>query len=79
MGHCAGGNGGQPKTVFDALRSWVENGTAPDTLPIEFCGKDGALQERILCPYPSKAVYQGGDSSAVESFRCVDKEKGMLS
>lgn len=72
LGHCSGGSGGQPKTVFDALRSWVENSTAPGTLPIEFGGKDGSMQERVLCPYPSKAVYLGGNSSSAESFRCVD-------
>jgi hypothetical protein len=70
---------GQPKTVFDALRSWLENDTAPDTLPIEFNGKDGSQQEHILCPYPSKAVYQSGNSSSAESFGCVDREKEMLS
>lgn len=59
LGHYSSGSGGQPKTVFDALRSWVESGTAPDTLPIEFGGKDGSMQERALCPYPSKAVYWG--------------------
>ncbi|KAL5362416.1 tannase and feruloyl esterase-domain-containing protein [Aspergillus floccosus] len=25
--HCSGGKGGQPTTIFDALRGWVENGT----------------------------------------------------
>lgn len=71
LGHCSGGIGGQPKTVFDALRTWVENGTAPDTLPVQFTGIDGVEQERILCPYPAKAVYQGGNSSLAASFRCV--------
>ncbi|EYE90414.1 uncharacterized protein EURHEDRAFT_519193 [Aspergillus ruber CBS 135680] len=60
------------KTVFDALRSWVENGTALDTLPIEFSGEDGSPQDRILCSYPSNAVYCNGNSSSAENFRCVD-------
>lgn len=72
LGHCSGGNGGQLKTVFDALRSWVENGTALDTLPIEFSGEDGSPQDRILCSYPSNAVYCNGNSSSAENFRCVD-------
>ena len=65
--------------MFNALRSWVESGTAPDTLPIEFGGKDGSMQERalsvLILPRPFTG---GGDSSSVESFRCVDREK-MLS
>ncbi|OJJ94948.1 hypothetical protein ASPACDRAFT_37114 [Aspergillus aculeatus ATCC 16872] len=71
LGHCSGGVGGQPITTFDALRQWVENGTAPETLPVEYAGSDGAKQSRILCPYPAQAKYIGGDASSAESFRCV--------
>jgi hypothetical protein len=31
---------------------------------------------RPLCPYPAKAVWQGGDAKAAASFRCVTS-KGM--
>ncbi|RAK75217.1 feruloyl esterase [Aspergillus fijiensis CBS 313.89] len=71
LGHCSGGVGGQPTTTFDALRLWVENGTVPETLPVEYAGSDGAKQSRILCPYPAQAKYMGGDASTAESFRCV--------
>ncbi|KAJ5338010.1 feruloyl esterase [Penicillium brevicompactum] len=70
LGHCSGGIGGQPLTTFDALRSWVEDGTVPDKLPVKFNGTDGVEQSRILCPYPAKQVYNGGNVSEASSFSC---------
>ncbi len=71
MSHCFTGNGGQPVTVFDALRDWVENGTIPEVLPISFTDKNGTPNERILCPYPQKIRYDGfGDSASASSFSC---------
>ncbi|KAF4274502.1 hypothetical protein CNMCM8812_005171 [Aspergillus fumigatus] len=70
LAHCAGGRGGQPTTAFDALRKWVENGTAPEFLPVRVNGTDGE-HNRILCPYPTKPIQQGGNASGVGSFRCV--------
>ncbi|KAL2012224.1 hypothetical protein VTN00DRAFT_4942 [Thermoascus crustaceus] len=72
LAHCAGGRGGQPITAFDALRKWVENGTAPEFLPVRVNGTDGKEQDRILCPYPAKPIQQGGNASHVGGFRCVD-------
>ncbi|KAM0342055.1 hypothetical protein ACHAPU_009783 [Fusarium lateritium] len=55
--HCSGGNGGQPSNTFDALRAWVENGTVPETLPHLYTPVEGGPEfERLLCPYPQKAV-----------------------
>jgi feruloyl esterase len=71
LGHCSGGQGGQPTTVFDALRVWVENGTAPETLPVAYPGLNGTMQNRILCPYPKLARYVGGNVSSVDSFKCA--------
>ncbi|KAE8382461.1 Tannase/feruloyl esterase [Aspergillus bertholletiae] len=71
LAHCSGGKGGQPTTVFDALRDWVENGTAPETLPVEYTGPNGETLARFLCPYPAKAQYMGGNVSLADSFRCV--------
>lgn len=74
LGHCSGGKGGQPLTTFDSLRRWVEQGIAPDTLTVNFNGTDGKEQARILCPYPAKAVYQGGQTDDVKNFKCVASE-----
>ncbi|KAL4968473.1 feruloyl esterase [Aspergillus stella-maris] len=73
LGHCSGGRGGQPTTVFDALTRWVENGTAPDSLPVEYPAADGndMAQKRIICPYPQRAEYVGGDVASSDSFRCI--------
>ncbi|GAT30938.1 feruloyl esterase [Aspergillus luchuensis] len=68
--HRSGEKGGQPTTVFHALRSWVGNGTAPDTLPVEFSGGNGTPYIRNLCPYPAQAKYIGGDVSSANSYRC---------
>ncbi|CAI6050742.1 unnamed protein product [Clonostachys chloroleuca] len=71
LGHCSGGTGGQPTAIFDAMRAWVENGTAPDTLPIQFIGGDGETNNRILCPYPAKARYRGtGPTTSADSYHC---------
>ncbi|KAJ5758184.1 feruloyl esterase [Penicillium nucicola] len=70
LGHCSGGNGAQPLTTFNAHRSWVEDGVVPETLPVKFNGTDCVEQNRILCPYPAKAVYRGGNASEAGSFQC---------
>jgi feruloyl esterase len=65
------GPGGQPTTTFDALVAWVENGTVPETLPVSFA-HNGTTFDRILCPYPLMAVYDGvGDKTAASSFTCA--------
>lgn len=71
LGHCSGGKGGQPLTTFDSLRRWVEEGVAPETLPVYYNGSNGEQQARILCPYPSKAIYQGGSTDDIDNFKCV--------
>ncbi|PQE25821.1 feruloyl esterase protein [Rutstroemia sp. NJR-2017a BBW] len=69
--HCAQGSGGQPTSTFDALVAWVENGTVPETLPVSSTS-NGTVFERILCPMPAKAVYDGsGDPTSAGSFSCV--------
>jgi hypothetical protein len=71
VGHCYGGKGSQPKTSFDALRAWVENGTVPETLPVSFKDDNGTMNSRILCPYPKKVIYDGkGDTTVESSYSC---------
>jgi hypothetical protein len=79
MSHCAGGKGGHPFTVFDALVAWVENGTAPDTLPIAFTDSAGKTNNRILCPYPKRAAYNAtcGDSTAARCFACEGEQESI--
>ena len=71
VGHCFGGPGGTPQTTFDALRAWVENGTAPETLPVHFTDINGTVNNRIVCPYPRKVRYDGkGDATVEASYSC---------
>ncbi|KAH7303832.1 Tannase/feruloyl esterase [Stachybotrys elegans] len=53
LGHCYGGNGGQPTRLFEALRAWVEEGIAPQNVVIDVPG-NGSREERVICPYPQK-------------------------
>lgn len=71
--HCSGGNGGQPTTLFDQLRAWVENGTVPETVPVSFEDGKNKTQNRILCPLPHKATFNTScnDSAKAECFYCV--------
>jgi feruloyl esterase len=56
LGHCWGGNGGQPVHLFDQLRGWVENGTAPDSIPVTVTLPTNNTMGQVLCPWPKKAV-----------------------
>lgn len=70
VGHCAAGAGPMPNSALEQLMDWVENGIAPETLDA-YSLTTG--MQRPLCPYPSEQAYNGGNSSAVESFACVPK------
>jgi hypothetical protein len=71
LGHCFGGVGGYPSTLFDSLVAWVELDTAPANLTVRFIDKDDVENHRILCPYPQIVRYNGtGDLTSTESFYC---------
>lgn len=67
LGHCWGGpGGGQPIALFDQLRSWVENGTVPESSPVTITKPDNTHERQVICPFPKKAVYNkttAGDSA----------------
>ncbi|KAI1332616.1 Tannase/feruloyl esterase [Xylariaceae sp. FL0255] len=69
LGHCWGGNGGHPNHVFEALRAWVENGTAPDSIPIDV-PRLGPSQRRVICPYPQKIKVGAADEGGSTTFSC---------
>lgn len=71
--HCAAGLGAAPVNPLNQLVQWVENETSPQTLPAKGTRLvDGAFLERNSCAYPSISVYQGGNSSLADSYRCVN-------
>lgn len=66
VAHCRGGDGPQPTRHFEALRRWVEEGEAPETL-------EGVADNRTrpLCRYPLTAHYDGsGSVDEAENFVC---------
>ncbi|OAA59895.1 Tannase/feruloyl esterase [Niveomyces insectorum RCEF 264] len=74
--HCGGGAGAVPLDPLAALVAWVENGTAPDTLPARRTSVNGTTITRNLCRYPQMLVYNGGsvagsDPNTAESWTCV--------
>lgn len=71
--HCGLGPGLDPHlTIFDALRAWVENGTAPDTIPATgpAVGDKNATREVELCLYPRQLTFVGTDPNDANSFAC---------
>ena len=69
--HCSNGAGAVPSDPLAAVVKWVEQGVAPEVLPV--ITSDGS-KTRKLCMYPVVASYNGGDLSAADS--CVCKSAG---
>lgn len=73
VAHCGLGPGLDPHlTVFDSLRAWVENGTAPETIPATgpAVGDQNATREVNLCLYPRQLTFIGSDPNDAASFTC---------
>lgn len=73
VGHCAGGEGPPPDGLLDAVRAWVEDGDAPETLNAIRRDQSGTpLRSRPLCQYPLVARYGGsGSIDDAGSFTCA--------
>jgi feruloyl esterase len=74
---CGGGPGPSDFAPLDAVVKWVERGIAPDTLTARKAlpddGGSHAVMERLLCPYPSIAQYQGsGDVDDASNYACAE-------
>ena len=85
MAHCSGGDGpdsfGQgadrkegdaDHDLLKALDAWRDGDHAPGAIiATKFDAAGAVMATRPLCPYPQKAVYQGGDAKAARNFRCT--------
>ncbi|GGN91203.1 tannase [Streptomyces albiflavescens] len=69
--HCGLNKGDGTTDDLGALTAWVEQGTAPKTLPATLINASGQSVTRDLCSYPQVSRYQGGDPAVASSFRCV--------
>ena len=70
MGHCGGGAGALDRfDLLTPLVAWVEQGTAPDSVPAT--GRSAPGRSRPLCAYPQHAHYKGtGDPEVLASYEC---------
>ncbi|TGJ79726.1 hypothetical protein E0Z10_g9046 [Xylaria hypoxylon] len=77
LGHCFGGRSQTPTGLFEQLRLWVENGTAPGTTPINVTDVTGfkVIGSRVLCPYPQQQRLVEGctDTAAAECWTCTPR------
>jgi pimeloyl-ACP methyl ester carboxylesterase len=72
VGHCAGGDGPQPKGLFNAVVNWVEHSQAPASVLASKALPDGGTRTRPLCPYPTVAVWKrSGSTDDAANFRCA--------
>ena len=89
MQHCIGGPGpsifGQfsslpqndsSQSIYKALESWVEKGTAPQTIVaakvVEGSSPPAIQTTRPICPYPQLPAYKGaGDPNTAANFTCT--------
>jgi feruloyl esterase len=69
MAHCGGGPALDRFDMLSAVVSWVEKGTAPDS--VIATGQAFPGRSRPLCAYPKHAQYTGSeDSEDARNFRC---------
>jgi len=72
-----GGSGGDapvPDAQHDlltALEQWVERGRAPQAMIASKVEGGAVTRTRLICPYPQRAKYKGGDPDKAASFTCV--------
>ncbi|KAL4922729.1 Tannase/feruloyl esterase [Aspergillus aurantiobrunneus] len=80
LGHCWSPSGLYPSTIFDDMVAWVEKGRVPRSLPVSFTDEENIRHDRILCPYPERAVYnRWGDPTSRSSYFCSAGGFGLRS
>ncbi|KXJ86058.1 Tannase/feruloyl esterase [Microdochium bolleyi] len=72
LGHCFGGRGSQPDSMFSQLRAWVESGEVPASSAVRVTDTKGASQDRISCAWPEKPRFDKGcgDSGRKQCWSC---------
>jgi pimeloyl-ACP methyl ester carboxylesterase len=69
--HCFGGPGPDTVDWASVIDHWVERDQAPDRVIARKTASGTTTRTRPLCPYPQRAVYNGGGSMDEESsFTC---------
>ncbi len=70
MHHCSGGPGPYNFDPLTPLTGWVESGVAPDRIIGEVPAGPQAGRTFPLCPFPSLAVFQGGNVNDAANWVC---------
>ena len=70
MHHCSGGPGPYNFDPLTPLTGWVESGVAPDRIIGEVPAGPQAGRTFPLCPFPSLAVFQGGNVDDAANWVC---------
>jgi len=68
MTHCGDGPALDDFDPLTALEKWMGQGTAPDSLAAS--GRAFPGKHQPLCAYPKVAMFTGGDSKQLSSYRC---------
>lgn len=71
--HCAGGRATDQFDALSAMVRWVEQGTAPESIPAAAAATNPLMPNRTrpLCPYPKFAKYKGtGSIEDAANFSC---------
>ena len=69
MNHCGGGPATDQFNALQAVRNWVEKGSAPDQIVARGMTMPGIA--RPLCPFPKFAKYKSGEVTDPKSFECT--------
>lgn len=76
--HCGGGPQQARMDFLTPLMDWVEDGTAPDKVVVNFEQDEVATMTRPAYPFPSQVEYDGtGDIKSEASWRKVDLPEGL--
>ena len=77
VAHCGGGTGPNTFDALGALEAWVEQGTAPDSIPASHSTGGMVDRTRPLCAYPAVARYRGtGSTDDGANFTCHQTARG---
>ena len=78
--HCNSGPNTTNEDFLTQMLNWVENGTAPGQVNVNFVASSTdstVLKSRPVFPYPSTVAYNGGDVNSASSYSRADVPAGV--
>lgn len=80
VGHCNTGANATAEDFLTPMQAWVEKGTAPDMVIMQFRASAvdaTVLKTRPVYPFPSAVKYVSGDENVAASYARVDLPTGL--